>query len=192
MALDANRSVGRQYRALQTGGLPAGLGMFFRSSLIAAAVWAAVGGPALALSCMPPDVNRMWTEAAKSDASYVVATGTLSFDASRLPKTDWDDQAATPALTQIPARFKGKGLTRGGFTSSMQMRVVMDVQCFGPWCAGVSPDTLYLLFLRKDADGYHAVFDPCGGLAMGSPPAELQKHLTACMNGADCRPQPLQ
>lgn len=141
---------------------------------------------------MPPDVNRMWTAAEQSDAPHVVAIGTLSFDKARLPKTDWNNQAATPALTQIPARFKGMGLTRGGFTSTMQMRVTLDVQCFGPWCASAVTDTPYLLFLRKDADGSHAVFDPCGGLAMPNPSEEVEKHMTACMNGADCRPQPLQ
>ena len=48
----------------------------------------ALGGPALALSCLPPDVAETYRRAAEAEEAYIVVQGRLEFDPARLPSTD--------------------------------------------------------------------------------------------------------
>ena len=111
--------------------------------MIRAAVLAlgcALGGPALALSCLPPDVAETYRRAAEAEETYIVVQGRLKFDPARLPSTDMIPQQK-PAHTLIPARLTGQALTKGGFDQAFDRAITLDVQCFGSWCASAGhPD----------------------------------------------------
>ena len=51
--------------------------MLSRQALIAFAL-AALPLPAMALSCISPDIDRLWTRAADSPDTYMVGLGSLS------------------------------------------------------------------------------------------------------------------
>ena len=57
-----------------------------------AAVFMLMAGPALALSCMAPDVAETYLRADAAEEAYVVVDGRIIFDESRLPITDWENQ----------------------------------------------------------------------------------------------------
>jgi len=146
----------------------------------------ALTGPALALSCLPPDITRTYQQAAAAEAAYIVVHARLEFDADALPRTDWQDQAASPPHTLIPARMTGQALTKTGFDLSFDRPITLDVQCLGPWCAGAAPGTTYLAFLEHTPDGYLLALDPCGGMGFAEPDAEALRQVSTCFNGGPC------
>ena len=149
----------------------------------------ALTGPALALSCLPPDVARTYQQAAEAEEAYIVVHARLEFNADALPRTDWQDQAASPPHTLIPARMTGQALTKTGFDLPFDRAITLDAQCFGPWCAGATPGTAYLAFLERRADGYLLALDPCGGMGFADPDADALLRVQTCFNGGPCQAQ---
>lgn len=148
-------------------------------------IFAASCGPALALSCLPPDVVQSYIRAAGASEPYIVVHGQLRFDAARLPSTDMVTQRKPPH-TLIPARLTGQALTHSGFDQPFDRNISLDVQCFGPWCAAAVPGIEYLGFLERRDEGYVLTVDPCGGMAHPEPtPAMLKKVLT-CRQVGSC------
>ena len=159
--------------------------------------------PAHALSCLPHDVARTYEQAAKSDKTYIVVHGTLTFDESRLPKTDWQNQQKTPPNTLIPAQLKGKALTRNGFVARFNRPITFNVQCLGPWCASAESGTAYLAFLRRtgtpsgsgetgqSASGgsYQLDINACGGMGFAAPSGQALETVVECFRGGPCKPQ---
>ena len=153
-----------------------------------ALVLAALAGPALALSCLRPDVVRTYQSAAAAEEAYVVVQGTLDFDGRRLPKADASDRADTPPSTRIPARITGQALTRTGFDQTFDREITLDLLCFGPWCAGAKSGIPYLAFLRKTDTGYVLQLDPCGGFGFAEPTGEMLTRVEGCYRGRACKP----
>lgn len=138
----------------------------------------------MALSCMPHDPATVYQDAAKSDQRYFVILGELTFDASRLPKTDWNNQADTPPETRIPARLDGKSLGPGGFHTRFDGQVTLNAQCYGPWCAGAVSGARYLAFVN--ADNRELVISPCGGFGFAEPSQQTIDTMLHCHRGAAC------
>ena len=154
--------------------------------------------PAQALSCLPHDVARTYEQAATSEETYIVVHGTLTFDESRLPETDWQHQQKTPPNTLIPARLEGKALTREGFNAPFDRSVTFNVQCLGPWCASAKTGTAYLAFLRKtdgppetggtSGPGYQLDINACGGMGFAAPTKQALETVVQCFQGGPCKP----
>ena len=144
--------------------------------------------PALALSCMPYDIVSAYKDAEKSDDSFVVVLGDLTFDKSALPVVDMDHQADTPADTFFQGRLVGNALTLDGFETPFEMDIAINVQCFGPWCGSLTPDTEYLGFLKRTEGGLLLETNPCGGYAFGEPQPEDVAKVLACARGESCTP----
>jgi len=149
-----------------------------------------LSAPALALSCLPPDIARTYQQAAAADEAYLVVHARLYFDAAALPRTDWQDQAATPPQSLIPARMTGHALTKTGFDLPFDRAITLDAQCLGPWCAGATPGTSYLAFLQHSQGSYMLALDPCGGMGFADPDADTLRRVQTCFNGGPCPGQP--
>ena len=157
-----------------------------RWAAVAAMMWA--GGPALALSCLAPDVARDFQQADASDEVFIAVLGNLTFDPSRLPESDFVNQEQTPPETDIPARLEGRSLTRQGFTRAFTRDVTLRVLCFGPWCGGTTPGRV-MAFLRRDGTEYTLFADPCGTRLYPDPRPDQIETITACMAGRACKPR---
>lgn len=152
------------------------------------AAWAAlVPSLAHALSCTPWGVTDAFIRADAAKETYVLATGTLTFEERLLPEVDWNAQDNTPPLTQIPARLKGQALARRGDAVPFETDVTLRVHCFGPWCAGASSGDV-LAFLQRSDEGYSISTDPCGGDLFSAPTSEQLKQVQNCLKGRRCRP----
>jgi hypothetical protein len=127
---------------------------------------------AQALSCLPHDVARTYEQAARSEETFIVVHGTLTFDESRIPETDWQLQHKTPPNTLIPARLKGKALTRQGFEAPFNRPITFNLQCLGPWCASADSGTSYLAFLRKTDRPSGNSGSGASGFGSGAPGSE--------------------
>ncbi|MEP4195177.1 MAG: hypothetical protein ABJL99_06000 [Aliishimia sp.] len=145
---------------------------------------------AAALSCAPWYVENAFAHARDSEAAYVVVEGTLTFPVDELPKTDWENQAATPPQTQIKARLRGYSLSQDGFAEPFNAPVTLIVKCAGPWCSEPKPGDA-LAFLKRVDTGYELVSRPCGGFVFAQPTQEILSKVETCFSGGDCAiPQP--
>ena len=158
--------------------------------LLFSALLSVLAGPVLALSCVPHDLARSFAEAAEAEEVYIIVHGTLTFDASLLPKVDYDRQDETPPDTLIPARLAGKFLSLQGFDTPFDQPITLNAQCFGPWCAGAATDTPYLGFLQQTPTGYLLAVTPCGGFGFANPTPEMLEKATQCIRGETCEPDP--
>ncbi|WP_101067529.1 hypothetical protein [Roseovarius salinarum] len=143
-----------------------------------------LGGPALALSCLPRDAPYLYQQADAAEAAYVVVHGRLTFDESRLPRANAEDQSDSE--TRLPARFTGKALSREGFVVPFDRPITLVVECFGVWCPSPESGTEHLAFLRRRDGGHDLVLDPCGGMALSAPSREQRDRIVQCFRGGPC------
>ncbi len=155
-------------------------------TLLLSLALSALAQPVLALSCLRPDVARSFNEAAAAKESYVIVQGRLTFDTSRLPKTDLGAQEEIPPHVDIAARLTGMSLSKQGFTSDFDHPVTLRVQCFGPWCGGAASGAQYLSFLEKTDTGYMLTVTPCGGFGFAEPSREILETVSACFQNGRC------
>jgi hypothetical protein len=139
--------------------------------------------PALSLSCMRPDVKYSFQQAAEAEETYIVARGTLTFSERKLPEAVGND---SPPQTLIPAHLKGWGLSDTGFNVEFDQDITLEVLCFGPWCGGAGSGKEYLVFLRKDNDGYTMIADPCASMVFQDPSTEMLDTVAACFKAGAC------
>ena len=150
----------------------------------------AFASPALALSCLPPDVARSYNEAASAEQAYVVVHGTLTFDETRLPDIDMNHQDQTPPNVDIPARLTGKSLSRAGFKTDFDRPITLRAVCFGPWCGRAVSGTDHLAFVEMTDSGYALTVTPCGGYEFPDPTKAMLKKVVGCFSGKPCTPEP--
>ncbi|AUQ48742.1 hypothetical protein PhaeoP83_00427 [Phaeobacter inhibens] len=151
-------------------------------------VLSALAGPASALSCLPWGPSDAYLEAAKSDKTYVVVEGVLSFDEGALPKAPQDNPNDAPPRSLIPAQLNGKLMTGQGFAKPVDLPITLEILCFGPWCAGAADGVDYLAFLEQRADDYVLRMDPCGGFGFGGTDGAAREEVLACHAGTSCTP----
>ncbi|ATF17233.1 hypothetical protein [Phaeobacter gallaeciensis] len=156
---------------------------------ISVALIATLTGPVSALSCLPWGPSDAYLEAAKSDKSYVVVAGVLSFDEGALPKAPQDNPNDAPPRSLIPARIEGKLMTPNGFSKDVDLDITLEILCFGPWCAGAADGVDYLAFLEQRDGAYVLRMDPCGGFGFGGTDGAARDEVLACHAGKSCTPR---
>mgnify|MGYP000106095508 FL=1 len=140
---------------------------------------------------MPYGLPEALHEVATAKEGYVAVTGKLTFDKDKLPVTDWEQQQNTPPLTTIKARIKGKSLSKSGFQNRFDKPVMLDLRCFGPWCAGAATNKNVLAFLKQTKQGYRLNITPCGGHAFYDPKQADFNAVKQCYLKGKC-PKPNQ
>lgn len=138
-------------------------------------------GPVLALSCARPDAAQSFQNAASSTESYVILSGTFSFEAP--PETP---DGVNIKEASAEARFEGLLLTGNGFTDEVAANVTVNLTCLGEWCGGVKPDTPYLAFVEQSENTLTWQIDPCNWSAFETPTQEMIDTITTCAGGGDC------
>ncbi|EPX79767.1 hypothetical protein [Salipiger mucosus] len=143
----------------------------------------AVAQPALALSCMRPDLVRDFEEAAADPAEWIVVSGALRFDPADLPPAPGETVTETGG-GEIAARMEGMALSGEGFTIPFDREITLRLTCAGPWCGSVRPGA-HLAFLKHEPPGYTMIVGACPGRVWPDPTPAMEAQLTACMQG-DC------
>lgn len=145
-----------------------------------------LGSPALALSCLRPDVAQSFLNVQDADETYVIVHGILSFDQNLIPERDLSDPDVQD--TRLPARFEGTALSKSGFDTVFKRNITVTLQCFGPWCGGAASDAEYLAFVEKNGADYVMRIDPCGSFVFPEPTLKQIKQAEQCMAGRACTP----
>ncbi|MEQ8899091.1 MAG: hypothetical protein RID23_18575 [Roseovarius sp.] len=157
-------------------------------TLAPAALAALIASPALSLSCMAPDAARTYQQLDEAEERYIAVHGALSFDESKLPETDLQDQGSTPKSTPLPAQLTGMSLSAEGFTTPFVHPVTLDVRCYGPWCAGMTSGTEVLGFVELRESGPVLTLDPCYSVTIPEPDEKMLEQVIGCMKGEACAP----
>lgn len=144
--------------------------------------------PALALSCLKPDVVGSFQQASESDQTYSIVLGALQFDSDTPPF----DGTMTPS-TSIPATFQGRILGADGFATDVAAPVTLKVSCLADAqvCGSAGePDTRVIAFLRH-SDGTNVLdLDPCPRWLFADPTVQQLESMANCATGGACTPQP--
>ena len=149
-----------------------------------AAMAALSAGPALSLSCVPPDPVATFVKAEQSEDAYAVLYGRFDFDASLMP--DFDDRPTEEDISPVPATFSGMALDTDGFTIPYTTDLWIEPTCAGIWCGSMAPADNVLAFVRDRGDGTYALdLGPCPFWVHFDPSQEVLDKMTACLNGAE-------
>lgn len=142
---------------------------------------ATIAGPALALSCLPPDVATSFNEAAASDEEFVLVHGTLSFESETPPGSALPE--SEPKTVQLPARLNGQALSSSGFDAEFSQDVTLELACFGSWCGSAEDGQEYLAFLSRDGSDHLMVVDPCYTWVFPDPTHDQLEQVISCAQG---------
>jgi len=149
-----------------------------------------LAGQAMALSCVRPDPIRTFQQVAAAPERYFVLYGQLDFDEGALPSGVAIEDVREPA--PISAQFRGKGLTRQGFTSDYISPVNLQIGCAGPWCGSARSGVDAIYFVLAEDPPVTMQAGPCGGMIFEEPDQATLDMLTSCMQGGTCSAQPFQ
>ena len=146
-----------------------------------------LSGPALALSCLAPSVERSYAQSDAATEHYLVVEGRLTLNARQLPKSGSGTGARNPPpMTIVPSKILGKSMSTAGFVVPFDQDVALEVACFGPWCGTVRNGDQVLAFVRRDGGEYALSITPCGGDAFVNPTPGQLKAVLECHRGGDC------
>lgn len=143
---------------------------------------------AIALSCTPHSVEVAYQQADADEAHFVIVRGSLDFDAGELPKGGVENQGSTVPLTQIKATLSGHALSQKGFATPFNKLVMLEVACYGPWCARPQIGHDVLAFVRLAQGGGIITTNPCGGYLFNSPVPKMIRAVKICFAGMACKP----
>lgn len=150
---------------------------------LAFALSIALTGPALALSCLQPDVRRAYADADANPDEYIIAVGRLT----PLPGQSIPQQPSDPNIRKgysILTRFEGRFATHSGFGHLADADVLLQVDCLGPWC-GAQPRGETLMFLLRRDGRLILEAGPCPAVIFPATPDALSLALS-CLNGGPC------
>jgi hypothetical protein len=143
--------------------------MLTRLALVAG-LCVALAGEAVALTCLPLDLQRSYAWADEREEPFVIALGSLARTGPDTPDGPASDNPQGRASYSFPARFEGRLAGSDGFTAERVFDVTVEVQCRSAWCGGDSLSDYGLYFFRQDAEDAHALeAGLCGGFFFDNP-----------------------
>lgn len=151
-----------------------------------AAALALLATPAGALSCLPPDALRLYTQAAESEEVFAIVIGRLSPETPiAIPAIPQD--GSPPASKQATTRVRMSGLSLGAeeFSAPFDLDIDVRVACLSIWCGAPVTDREILAALRLTDGVPELDVDPCGGNAMPLEQVDLDP-LLRCHRSGDC------
>lgn len=143
-----------------------------------------LSAPAHALSCLPPDAVRLYSQAAESDALFTIVIGRLhAGDDIEVPEVRHDGsmEQSSEATTRI--RMTGQALNARDFATPFDREIDVRVMCFSIWCGAPVTDRDILGALRLTDNVPVLEIDPCGGNAMPLDQADLDALLRCHRSG---------
>ena len=141
-----------------------------------------VSGPALALSCMRPDVVSMLEFARDSKDVYYVIKGRLT---PTNPYAIPEPKNATDSAADTPVSISGSGLGSYSFSVPVEVGATVRLKCLSVWCAGPPPEDELLMIVRKSDEALVLDVGPCGGTAIPWSVA-AEKRLLECYRTGKC------
>ncbi|MEM8801312.1 MAG: hypothetical protein AAGF55_02135 [Pseudomonadota bacterium] len=129
---------------------------------VAAIAFALIASPALSLSCLRPDIVRMYEQAREAEAGYWLVRGQLfSNTPLATPQPEPDGRFKDNASADSTAQFQGQGLHRDGFRDIPDMDITVKITCLAHWCGGVPLEEDLLMAIEVTETGPVLLAPPC-------------------------------
>ena len=123
-----------------------------------------LAGPAQALSCLPPDALRLYTEARDSEDVFSLVIGTIHSDG---PINQPHRPAHGDILALTTVTLKGRSLDNEGFQRPFERDITLSLTCLSVWCAAPPPEGQEVFAaLRHDGDARLLELSPCPANAL--------------------------
>lgn len=152
-----------------------------------AAVLALVATPALPLSCLKPDVVRMYEEVRDSENSFWLARGRIEpLEPVAWPKRGPDGIYPNDAEASTRVRLTGLGLRPDGTYAPFAQDITMTISCVVSWCGSPPFDTEIYAAVELTEDGPELWIGACPWLAIPVGEGD-DARLLACVRDGDCR-----
>lgn len=149
-------------------------------------ILALLAQPVLGLSCLPPSVEQMYSNAEASEDAYIGVLGVIS------PLEDFKEPDKTrlqqPKDTVFAAQFSGHSFTFSGGLQDLKTKTKVVLQCAGPWCAQLGKDTNYLTFINMSQPTPTIEIGPCYGNAISDPTLKQIVAMRRCFIDKGCEP----
>ena len=131
-------------------------------TLVTAITLALAATPAVSLSCIRPDIVRMYEQARDSDAGYWLVRGQLVSDTPlATPQPEPDGRFKDNASANSTVQFQGQGLHRDGFHDISDTDITVTITCLSHWCGSVPlKEDLFMAIEVTDA-GPVLLAPPC-------------------------------
>lgn len=143
-------------------------------------------GPAVALSCAQPILERTYARAAASDRAYLVVRGRVfGAGAVALPKRRSDGGPATPSEGIV--NLQGEALSASGFNAPFRQAITLRMSCIAGWCGGRPPTTPIVAFLERTPKGYVLEMDACRSWVHSGDDMGQLRRLLACHRNGTCQ-----
>ncbi|SIO31713.1 hypothetical protein [Vannielia litorea] len=159
-------------------------------TLAAAFAFGAALAPALpvaALSCLPADPVRIYTQARDAEARYRIVHGTLTAQQTiRKHKQDMT-RTTPPKPIRVKARLQGMQLGQGGFATPIDLPVTVEMVCYGPWCGNWPGAGQMLMSVEEQKGGQLVVTaDPCLSQIYAKPTRQELDRVVRCHRAGRC------
>lgn len=140
-----------------------------------------IAQPAFALSCMPPDVVRLYQNAVESEESYYFIRGKLMAEG---PVNEPDTSGATKlASAETQVRLVGKALTRNRFEAPFDREITLRLNCASVWCGTAPLEREIFAAVKLVGQALELDIGPCGFDAVDYSKADEARLLRCYQNG---------
>ena len=159
-----------------------------RNLVLSAVAVSMMATPALALSCMPPNIAVGFNWAQDSQDTFVIAIGSLSLTEVLIePSEMGKDGQRFPTPGTYRADMTAKFLGRTGLGDEHVVPIIVQEECVAHWC-GVFPEQgmEMVMILRKDGENYVLDSSPCQGSYQRNPSLQTIRVLKSCMKKGHC------
>ena len=149
-------------------------------------------GPALALSCMVPNLAETYNRLNDAPDVYVLGLGTLSATEDLPPEQRDANGMGQPRTASFA--FDGAFMSVNGLGLPRTVPVEVTTGCAASWC-GTFPteDQKHLVFLRQTSDtGFALEISACGGPMQSDPTEDQINAIKQCMRDGGCGPEQIE
>jgi len=143
--------------------------------------------PAIALSCIRPDITRSYDWAEESEKTFIILRGVILAAAKNSPPGLRKPNVRPSAAMGV---FTGSYLTETGFDYPVETEIRIKIGCAGPWCGSMPEGDERIYFVTVNPDGTDPTYssEACGGNSFPVlDEAALIEHVTRSREPAPVR-----
>lgn len=141
-------------------------------------------GEALALSCMPPTVESVFSYHRDHPGQFVMALGTVKLR-DPLPVFNPKTLEHEPP-GPLSATFEGWMARETGFDLKARLPILIERKCFNDVCGFLPLRSPAVLFLQREGEAFVLHTDYCSSTLLPDPSDEDIVELTLCLADDGC------
>lgn len=143
--------------------------------------------PAISLSCLRPDIVRMFEQARDAEAGFWLLRGQLTSNTPLAkPQAQPDGRFKDNASASSTARFQGQGLHLDGFRDVADTDITVTITCLAHWCGGVPLEEEVFMAVEVTDTGPVLLAPPCSSRVVRFS-EEDEARLLHCVVDGECK-----